>query len=172
MTIANDNITGLKVSMASSFDHRHPPENMVDANTKTFWITTGLFPQEFVVTLPGPSNIKKLTIWSMKVASWAVASCYSDKPNEFEEVVHQECEDAADHLQVTHIVIPGPAKSHAQALHAGSGIRHLKITLRKGHWDFASVHRITVQGEVLPHDKSSRSETHEDEDSRRKTFDS
>ncbi|KAJ3105307.1 Heat shock protein beta-11 [Phlyctochytrium planicorne] len=137
---------------------------MVGRNTKTFWITTGLFPQEFIITLPGPSTVKKVTLWSMKVASWAVSCCYTEKPNEFEEVVHQESEDAADHLQVTHIVIPGSSKGHGQGSSGGvSGVRHLKITIRRGHWDFSSVHRITLQGEVLQFDDGGRSRDEDDD---------
>ncbi|KAJ3111730.1 hypothetical protein HDU96_005392 [Phlyctochytrium bullatum] len=95
----------------------------------------------------------------MKVATWAVAGCATLKPTEFEELVHQESDDAADHLQVTHIVVPNPAPTS----HDSAGFRYLKIILKRGHWDFASVHRITVQGEVLAGETGERDMDERDE---------
>ncbi|XP_055498217.1 intraflagellar transport protein 25 homolog isoform X2 [Leucoraja erinacea] len=43
---------GTELVLATSGDEKHPPENIVDGNTETFWITTGMFPQEFILRFP------------------------------------------------------------------------------------------------------------------------
>lgn len=42
---------GAQIVMCSSLDERFPPERMLDGKDSTFWMTTGMFPQEFVVSL-------------------------------------------------------------------------------------------------------------------------
>ena len=40
---------GASVVMATCSDERHPPHNALDEDERSFWVTTGLFPQEIVV---------------------------------------------------------------------------------------------------------------------------
>merc|ERR1719181_355393 len=39
------------VVVSTSYDERHPPENIIDGNPRSFWATTGLYPQEFIIQL-------------------------------------------------------------------------------------------------------------------------
>eukprot|EP00916_Digyalum_oweni_P008960 GHVL01015090.1.p1 GENE.GHVL01015090.1~~GHVL01015090.1.p1 ORF type:complete len:123 (+),score=15.49 GHVL01015090.1:20-388(+) len=55
-----------KVLMVSSLDHRHPPENVIDGDEMTFWMTTGIFPQFLILKL------QKKLIKSVKVRSCGV----------------------------------------------------------------------------------------------------
>ncbi|KAJ3415154.1 Heat shock protein beta-11 [Chytridiales sp. JEL 0842] len=138
--VAAENITGLRVSMTSSNDPRFPAENILDGSTKSFWATTGLYPQEFVITLPASASVRKVIVWSSKVASWTLSKCTTDKPTDFDDVMSLESEDSDTNLQVTTFNIPSSSDPV---------LRHLKFTIRKGHLDFCSIHRVTVQGEVL-----------------------
>ncbi len=38
----------VEVCCATSFDERFDPKNVLTANTKEFWVSTGLYPQELV----------------------------------------------------------------------------------------------------------------------------
>ncbi|XP_077850244.1 intraflagellar transport protein 25 homolog isoform X4 [Macaca mulatta] len=59
---------GSEVILATSSDEKHPPENIIDGNPETFWTTTGMFPQEFIIcfhkhiwyTQRGSFKMKKL----------------------------------------------------------------------------------------------------------------
>ncbi|XP_060629529.2 intraflagellar transport protein 25 homolog isoform X3 [Anolis sagrei] len=69
---------GAEVVLATSSDEKFPPENIIDGllmvlspeeHTKlptrrsdTFWMTTGMFPQEFIISLNKCVTINKLTI--------------------------------------------------------------------------------------------------------------
>lgn len=51
--------------MASCVDERFLPECMLDGKDGTFFITTGMFPQEFVLALEAPVRVSKITMLSL-----------------------------------------------------------------------------------------------------------
>ncbi|KAM5249143.1 intraflagellar transport protein 25 homolog isoform 2-T2 [Ctenodactylus gundi] len=55
---------GAEVILATSSDEKHPPENIIDGNPETFWTTTGMFPQEFIICFHKHVKIEKLVIQS------------------------------------------------------------------------------------------------------------
>ena len=38
--------SGTEIAFSSCVDERHPPENILDGTDRSFWATTGLFPQQ------------------------------------------------------------------------------------------------------------------------------
>nr|KAJ3421988.1 Heat shock protein beta-11 [Polyrhizophydium stewartii] len=70
MVVPPDNMalasSGARIAMATSEHPKHPPELVLDGNLKTFWMSTGLFPQEFVVTFPTQITVSKIIVSSMK----------------------------------------------------------------------------------------------------------
>ncbi|KAI9326123.1 hypothetical protein BDR26DRAFT_877953 [Obelidium mucronatum] len=131
--------------MVTSADPRFPAENMLDGTTKSFWVSTGLYPQEFIITLPTLYVIKKITIWSMKVAGWTISRTGSEKQFDFDEVYSEDIEDTPDStLQVTSFTV-----SYSD-VHRAAAAKHIKFSIRKGYSDFVAVHRIAIQGEAVP----------------------
>ncbi|XP_033623437.1 intraflagellar transport protein 25 homolog isoform X8 [Fukomys damarensis] len=55
---------GAEVILATSSDEKHPPENIIDGNAETFWTTTGMFPQEFIICFHKHVKIEKIIIQS------------------------------------------------------------------------------------------------------------
>ncbi|XP_061623265.1 intraflagellar transport protein 25 homolog isoform X2 [Phyllopteryx taeniolatus] len=53
---------GAKVVVAASNDENHPPENIIDGNTNTFWMSTGMFPQEFIIRFAEMTNVSSVTL--------------------------------------------------------------------------------------------------------------
>ncbi|XP_061423419.1 intraflagellar transport protein 25 homolog isoform X2 [Lethenteron reissneri] len=53
---------GARVSLATSSDERHPAENVTDGSSSTFWMSTGTFPQEFIITLADVTSIQSMRI--------------------------------------------------------------------------------------------------------------
>ena len=56
---------GARIIMCTSVDSRFPPEHMLDGKDSSFWMTTGMFPQEFVMALQSNVSISKITTLSM-----------------------------------------------------------------------------------------------------------
>merc|ERR1711907_438886 len=48
---------GGQISGSTSYDEQHPPSNIIDGDSKSFWVSTGLYPQEFTVELAGCTDI-------------------------------------------------------------------------------------------------------------------
>ncbi|CAF4091826.1 unnamed protein product [Rotaria sp. Silwood2] len=57
MTLAESNAF---VSMSSSADQDYPPSNILDPSDKVFWMTTGLYPQEFIITFKEPIEFRQI----------------------------------------------------------------------------------------------------------------
>ena len=55
-------VGGCEVISATSWDPRHPMAAIVDGDAKTYWVSTGLFPQEVVLRLPGKASLTRLRI--------------------------------------------------------------------------------------------------------------
>ncbi|XP_070602070.1 intraflagellar transport protein 25 homolog isoform X2 [Erythrolamprus reginae] len=53
---------GADVILATSSDEMYPAENIIDGRSETFWTTTGMFPQEFIISFHKCVTISKLTI--------------------------------------------------------------------------------------------------------------
>lgn len=50
----------MDVKYATSFDERFNPKNVLDLNSDSFWITTGLYPQELAIELKKPQPINSI----------------------------------------------------------------------------------------------------------------
>jgi heat shock protein beta-11 len=53
---------GCFISMATSNDTNHPASNVIDGDNSTFWMTTGLFPQVFILTFPSHVEIDSVRL--------------------------------------------------------------------------------------------------------------
>ncbi|GLC38550.1 Intraflagellar transport protein 25 [Pleodorina starrii] len=121
------------IVMASCSDERFPPENMLDGKDNTFWITTGMFPQEFVLKLESCIRVSKITTLSLNVRKLAVEKCDQDKPDQFEKVFEVELANRGDRLQT---------EVHQVNIRA----KYLKFMILQGHGEFATVNRVSVVG--------------------------
>ncbi|XP_063795701.1 intraflagellar transport protein 25 homolog isoform X2 [Pseudophryne corroboree] len=55
---------GAVVALATSSDDRHRAQHIIDGNPETFWTTTGMFPQEFIISMSSLQKIGKITMES------------------------------------------------------------------------------------------------------------
>ncbi|KAM9283409.1 intraflagellar transport protein 25 homolog isoform 2-T2 [Morus bassanus] len=53
---------GAALVLATSSDEQHPAESVADGSSETFWTTTGMFPQEFIIGFPKCVKISKVAI--------------------------------------------------------------------------------------------------------------
>eukprot|EP00344_Euplotes_crassus_P010530 CAMPEP_0196995738 /NCGR_PEP_ID=MMETSP1380-20130617/1800_1 /TAXON_ID=5936 /ORGANISM="Euplotes crassus, Strain CT5" /LENGTH=102 /DNA_ID=CAMNT_0042411505 /DNA_START=79 /DNA_END=387 /DNA_ORIENTATION=- len=95
----------------------------------TFWMTTGLYPQELVIDLKAPHNLNELKLKSMRVKNIKIEACTDNSGSEFFEVGKKEMDSNSDSMQTEKISLTG-----------ANGIILLKIIIQEGHDDFASIH--------------------------------
>ncbi|XP_051713723.1 intraflagellar transport protein 25 homolog isoform X2 [Oryctolagus cuniculus] len=80
---------GAEVILATSSDEKHPPESVIDGNPETFWTTTGMFPQEFIISFHKHVRIEKLVIQSYLVRTLRIEKSTSKEPVDFEQWIER-----------------------------------------------------------------------------------
>eukprot|EP00949_MAST-11_sp_MAST-11-sp1_P004929 g4929.t1 len=128
---------GGSVVSASSYDNDHPPSLIVDGNDHTFWSSTGMYPQEFVIKLGSTSQITRIKTLTTNVKKLVVERCEGVTPVSWEKVYDMEIPDTDGRLQVE--------SNQVQRITAN----FLKFKLTSGWGDFATVHKVSVEGKAL-----------------------
>jgi heat shock protein beta-11 len=128
---------GAYIAMVTSSDDDYPPENILDCNTETFWASTGLFPQEFVVSFASEMNIESIHIFCNNVKKIAVYKCTEQEPINFSQIAEKELDCVEGHLQSEEISL-----MKVNAL-------HLKFVMMSGYDHFVSVHKLSVNGTAV-----------------------
>ncbi|XP_041064909.1 intraflagellar transport protein 25 homolog isoform X2 [Carcharodon carcharias] len=81
-------VAGTQVALVASGDEKHPPENIIDGNTETFWITTGMFPQEFILSFANLIKISSMKIHCYNVRSLSIEKSVARDPVDFEPLTN------------------------------------------------------------------------------------
>jgi heat shock protein beta-11 len=126
----------MTLAYATSFDVNHPPSNVLDPSD-TFWVTTGLYPQEIVLQFKNPAQITRITTTTGKVRSMIV---YAAKNKEF-----TEWEDI-DATNLTGQPISQQETHQLNYTHPSYGI---KIVITMGWGPFAALYLVRVDGPTV-----------------------
>lgn len=125
----------------TSVDPAHPPQNILDEDDRSFWMTTGLFPQEVIIRLDDVSTIQRIGLRTTNVQKVAILASTessslhdSASPTEWETIGEASIGDTDGRLQIETITVERPAKD----------VSHIKIQLLKGWDDFCAVHSVEL----------------------------
>lgn len=125
-----------RVLMASSRDEDHPADNIIDGNDKTYWISTGLYPQEILLELAQPRRVSGVRLSTTNVRSVRIEGCSEPAATTFETLGSAEMDaKSKGNLQSKQL------KCREQS----QPIRFVKTMILSGWHDFCSVHRIVVE---------------------------
>lgn len=122
----------MRVVMATCSDERHPPEHALDEDDATFWVTTGLYPQEMVVRLDQAREVNRLRTRTTNVRKLALECCDGPTPEKFRPVFEVELPEKDGRPQT---------ETHQ---FSAKGATFLKLTIASGWGHFASVHRVQL----------------------------
>uniref|UniRef100_A0A8D0DXR5 Intraflagellar transport protein 25 homolog n=1 Tax=Salvator merianae TaxID=96440 RepID=A0A8D0DXR5_SALMN len=125
---------GADVILATSSDEKYPPENIIDGRSETFWTTTGMFPQEFIICFHKCVTISKITIQCYLVQTLRIEKTASKDPVDFEQCVEKELQYKEGELQREEFSFP-----EIQAT-------NLRFIILAGYDAFVSVHRVIAEG--------------------------
>ncbi|XP_069498260.1 intraflagellar transport protein 25 homolog [Ambystoma mexicanum] len=123
---------GAKVILATSSDEKHPPEHIIDGNSGTCWTTTGMFPQEFIISLRGLTEISTLTVQSYLVKRLRIERSTSKDPSSFELCDERTLEHIEGQLQTEEFKM-----SAVQAT-------YLRFLILSGFDHFVAVYKVTA----------------------------
>mmetsp|Transcript_43184 Transcript_43184/g.119442 ORF Transcript_43184/g.119442 Transcript_43184/m.119442 type:complete len:374 (+) Transcript_43184:28-1149(+) len=132
---------GGHVLMVSSLDPSCPAERVIDGDDCSFWISTGLYPQEILLGLGRPSPVSSVRLSSTKVRHVRVEGCGEGAPVHFQLLAESEFHDAeGGHMQVEEL------SCKLQARPMG----FVRVLILSGWHAFCSVHSIQVRpGEAV-----------------------
>eukprot|EP00743_Colponemidia_sp_Colp-15_P003468 GILK01003745.1.p1 GENE.GILK01003745.1~~GILK01003745.1.p1 ORF type:complete len:143 (-),score=11.31 GILK01003745.1:180-566(-) len=127
-------MSAVQVIMATSFDERHPPESILDGRDSTFWVSTGLYPQELLVQFDAPASIRRVKLTSTGIRRIIIEGCEGSSPVNFEKLTEQDLTDRSGRLQ-----------NETISLTSARSLRFLKLIISSGWSDFCSIHKLSVE---------------------------
>jgi heat shock protein beta-11 len=122
---------------ATSFDNEHPPTGACDGDETTFWITTGLFPQEIVLQFRKPAQITRITTVTGKVKSMVVSAALDKGLTDWAEIDNTNLPANPIKQQETH-------QLNYQRTSWG-----VKIAISRCWGSFAAVYLVRIEGPTV-----------------------
>jgi len=130
---------GGRVFMVSSLDPDHPAEGAIDSDDHTYWISTGLYPQEMLLELGRRGTVSSVRVVSTHVRRVRIEGCWEEQPLSFAVLAEQDIEDTGGRLQLRELRCGAPSEGP---------LSYVRVVVVSGWLDFCSLHKIEVEGEV------------------------
>ena len=121
-----------EVIFSSSYDEKHPPEDIFDQSNKTFFSSTGMFPQEICIQFDPIKVVNRVTLTCYGVKKIAIHSCENDSAH-FIKQSEQPKIPNSNGLQNIKLELKKNPK-----------VRVLKIEVLEGYEDFFTIHNVGV----------------------------
>ncbi|KAH8871504.1 Intraflagellar transport protein 25 [Schistosoma japonicum] len=148
------------ISLATSYDENYPPDNVLDKNESSFWMTTGIFPQILVVSLVQPKKIKKIRILSCDIKILRVVKSYDSKAFHFAvkkltSILTCQHVETSSHAEVDNFIL----ESEITLPHSdgqlqitelpvkNAHLRHLRLNILSGYNHFVAVYKVLLSEE-------------------------
>lgn len=125
--------------MVSSLDPDHPAEGAIDSDDHTYWISTGLYPQEMLLELGRRGTVSSVRVVSTHVRRVRIEGCWEEQPLSFAVLAEQDIEDTGGRLQLRELRCGAPSEGP---------LSYVRVVVVSGWLDFCSLHKIEVEGEV------------------------
>ena len=125
----------MEVKCASSFDERFDPKNVLDKdNMGTFWMTTGLYPQELLIQLNAPKVISEVVFSTQGAKKIVIEGCKQANAQTFTKIGESKDLPERSGLQSDSVTITD-----------GAPCNLFKFIIAEGHDEFTSVHSISLK---------------------------
>ena len=122
----------MEVKCATSFDERFDPKNVLDVrNINTFWITTGLYPQELLIQMDQPRVVSEVKFQTTGARKIIVEGCKQANAQTFSKIGESKELASRNGLQNESVKITESAP-----------INLIKFIVVDGWDEFTSVHGI------------------------------
>ena len=123
----------MEIIFASSYDEKHPPENIFDNNKKTFFSSTGMFPQEICIQFEPFKIVNNVSITGSGIKKIAIHTCENDSAVNFIKQAEQK-----------NVPNSGGLQSLKLDLKKSPRVKVMKIEILEGYDDFFSIHTFGV----------------------------
>ena len=121
-----------EIIFSSSYDEKNPPENVFDQSKKTFFASTGMFPQEICIQFEPVKIVNSVNVTGYEIKKIAVHTCENDSTH-FTKQSEQSKVLNSNGLQSIKLELKKNPKT-----------RVLKVEVLEGYEDFFTIHNIGV----------------------------
>ena len=123
-----------EIIFSSSYDEKHPPENILDNSKQKFFSSTGMFPQEICIQFDNPRAVSSVGIVSFGIKKISIQTCENDSVVNFKTQAEQnEIPNTAGLQKVKLNLVKNPK------------VKVLKIEVLEGYEDFFTIHNVDIQ---------------------------
>ena len=123
---------GARVPLCTANNEEHPAANILDGSSSTFWLSTGLFPQEIIISLSKASLVTSITILCSHVKEILIEKSESEDPADLETLLRSELE-YQESMQRQEFKLSSPTL-----------MRHIKLIIQSGYDHFVSINCVNV----------------------------
>ena len=123
----------MEVACATSFDERFDPANVLQ-NNNSYWLTTGMFPQEITFQFQQAQVVNQVGFISTGIKKVVIEGCQTANGNGFKPI--------AESREIPHN--RGARQQEQVNVSQPSSYIMIKFVITEGWEDFASVHNIAV----------------------------
>ena len=121
-----------EVIFSSSYDEKHPPENIFDSSKKTFFSSTGMYPQEICIQFEPVKVISNVNVTGYGIKKIAIHTCENDSAH-FTKQSEDSKVSNSNGLQNIKLELKKSPK-----------VRVLKIEVLEGYEDFFTIHNVGI----------------------------
>lgn len=126
---------------STSFDPRHTPAHSVDRNLQSFFMTTGMYPQDLCINFQSRTIVKKVEVICSGINEMSVIC--SDSFIKRTSFQGESTEDRSQHHTFSD-EHEGVVAKHIFELNSEQRCRMLVVSIEKGFAEFASIFSIRV----------------------------
>ena len=123
-----------EVIFSTSYDDKYPPQNMLSSGYSMFWTSTGLYPQEIVLSLPLQKVVNEIQVSCIGIKKLSIESCENDSAVKF--IVQSEIENIPNRSSVQDINCKFSSKSMSKII---------KIVIHEGYGFFSCINTISIK---------------------------
>ena len=123
-----------EIIFSSSYDEKHPPENILNPSKDKYFTSTGMFPQEICIQFETVKSVKSVTIVSYGIKKVSIQTCENDSVVNFKIQAEQnEIPNERGLQKIKLNLVKNP------------NVKVLKIEVLEGYEDFFSIHNVDIQ---------------------------
>merc|ERR1711976_125326 len=128
---------GSHICLSTSCDENFPPEHIIRGKSDTFWTSTGLFPQQFILSFASLMNLNTIKIECGNVKRLLFERSVQNEPTDFEPIQEKELEHVEGQWQMEEIPV------------SNMTAQHLRVSIKGAHDHFIAVHSLHVDGSAV-----------------------
>ncbi|XP_059162858.1 intraflagellar transport protein 25 homolog [Physella acuta] len=128
---------GAHIALATSSDDKHPPENIIDGNSETFWSTTGMFPQEVVIRFQTLMKITNIHVLSYNIKKLRLEASENEDYSKYDTIAEKKFDETDSQLQQEEIQI---GEKTAMCL---------RLVVESGYDHFICINKVVVSGQAV-----------------------